>query len=71
MLEGKKSAYYTVREAADKLGVTIGRVHQLICRHRIATEKLGFIHVIAETELAKLIEERKKDKRCKWPTAIE
>lgn len=48
----------TVREAARILGVTVGRVHQLIAAGRLPAEKLGFQYVIKRSEL-KIVEHRK------------
>jgi len=46
-----KERYYSVREAAQILGVTRGRVHQFVCEGRLKAEKIGNILVFRESEL--------------------
>ena len=41
----------SVRDVADKLGVTVWRVHQLIKDGRLPAEKLGSQYVIKEKDL--------------------
>jgi len=48
----------TTKEAAEKLGVTVTRVQQLILAERLPTEKKGRDYFINEEDL-KLVEERK------------
>jgi excisionase family DNA binding protein len=48
----------TTKQAAERLGVSIGRVHQLINEGRLPAEKLGRDYVIREEDL-KLVEGRK------------
>lgn len=44
----------TTKEAADRLGVTVGRVHQLIREDRLPAEKKGRDYLIVEKDLAKV-----------------
>ena len=48
----------TTAEAAERLTVTVGRVHQLISEGRLPAQKLGRDYVIRERDL-KLVGERK------------
>jgi excisionase family DNA binding protein len=48
----------TTKQAAERLGVSIGRIHQLINEGRLPAEKLGRDYVIREEDL-KLVEDRK------------
>lgn len=48
----------TTRQAAERLGVSLSRVHQLINEERLPAEKMGRDYVIKEEDL-KLVEERK------------
>ena len=48
----------TVKEAAQILGITIGRVHQLIADERLPAEKLGSQFTIKKADL-ELVRERK------------
>jgi excisionase family DNA binding protein len=48
----------TTKEAADRLGVSIGRVHQLIQEERLPAEKKGRDYFIAEKDL-RLVSNRK------------
>ncbi len=41
----------TVKEAAELLEVTVGRVHQLINEERLPAEKLGSQYVIKKCDL--------------------
>ncbi len=58
MLEG----YLTTREVAAKLGVSEGRVRQLIAENRLPTTKIGNSNLIKETDL-ELVRERKRTGR--------
>jgi excisionase family DNA binding protein len=52
VLETKEGdRFYTVREAAKQLGVSRGRVLQLICRKQLPSIKVGMIRLIAEKHL--------------------
>lgn len=48
----------TTKEAAEKLGVTVTRVQQLILAGRLPAEKKGRDYFISEEDL-KLVEDRK------------
>ncbi|HUS09223.1 MAG TPA: helix-turn-helix domain-containing protein [Pyrinomonadaceae bacterium] len=48
----------TTKDAAERLGVTVGRVHQLINDGRLPAEKAGRDYLINEKDL-KLLEDRK------------
>lgn len=48
----------TTKEAAEKLGVTVTRVQQLILAGRLPAEKMGRDYVIKGDDL-KLVEDRK------------
>lgn len=48
----------TVKDAAEALQVTIGRIHQLIKAGRLPAVKLGFQYVIKKSDLLK-IQDRK------------
>jgi len=47
----------TTQEAADRLGITTGRVRILILSGRLPAEKFGRAHMIREGDLA-LVEDR-------------
>jgi excisionase family DNA binding protein len=51
-------AWLTTGEAAERLGVTVGRVHQFIREKRLPAEKKGRDYLINERDLAK-VEDRK------------
>lgn len=48
----------TVKEVAEKLKISVWRVHQLIKEDRLPAEKLGFQYVIKESDL-ELVKDRK------------
>lgn len=48
----------TVKEAAEILNVTVGRVHQLINENRLPAEKLGSQYVVKKSDL-ELVNDRK------------
>jgi excisionase family DNA binding protein len=50
--------WLTTGQAANKLGVTAGRVRQMIVDKQLPTTKFGHIHMINEEDL-KLVENRK------------
>ena len=58
MIEG----YLTTRESAEKLGVSEGRVRQLIAENRLPTTKIGNSNLIRESDL-ELVRERKRTGR--------
>jgi len=41
----------TIKQAADKLGLTPGRIHQLIKAGKIKASKFGSVWAIQETDL--------------------
>lgn len=47
-------ATLTTREAADRLGVSVGRIHQFIRDERLPAEKKGRDYLIKESDLAKV-----------------
>lgn len=51
-------AHLTTRQAAEKLGISIPRIHQLITEGRLPAEKIGRDYLIQEDDL-KLVEDRK------------
>ncbi len=53
MLEG----YLTTKEAAEKLGVSVGRVKQFIAEKRLPATKVGNTNLVKETDLS-LVENR-------------
>lgn len=57
----------SVAEAAEKLGVTRGRVNQFISDERLPAQKVGRSYVIKETDL-KLIEDRQNGRPPKVKT---
>ena len=60
----------TTKQAAERLGVSIGRIHQLINEGRLPAEKLGRDYVIREEDL-KLVEGRKVGRPPKAKTEID
>lgn len=54
MVEG----YLTTKEVAERLGVSVGRVQQLIAEKRLPAEKIGQTNLVKETDL-QLVEDRK------------
>lgn len=48
----------TTRDAAERLGITVQRVHALIREDRLPAQKLGRDYLIKESDLA-LVAERK------------
>jgi excisionase family DNA binding protein len=48
----------TTNQVAERLGVSIGRIHQLINEGRLPAEKLGRDYVIREEDL-RLVRDRK------------
>jgi excisionase family DNA binding protein len=59
--------FYTTRELADELGVTVGRVRQMIVDGLINTEKMGRDHLIPAGEIEKA--RQRKTTRGPEPTA--
>lgn len=54
----KGTGYLTTREAAEKLGVTVGRVQQFVAEGRLPSVKIGRDRFVLESDLA-LVAERK------------
>lgn len=54
---GKEIKLLSVAEAAEILGVTRGRVNQLISEERLPAQKIGRAYAIKEVDL-KLVEDR-------------
>jgi excisionase family DNA binding protein len=54
----RETGYLTTREAAEKLGVTVGRVQQFVAEGRLPSVKAGRDRFILESDLA-LVSERK------------
>ena len=50
--------WLTTQQAADELGVTAGRIRQMIVDKQLPTVKFGHIHMIKKSDL-KLVENRK------------
>ena len=46
--------YVTVKEASERLNVTVGRVHHLIKAGRLPAEKLGFQYAIKIVDLERV-----------------
>lgn len=53
MIEG----YITTKEAAAKLGISVGRVQQFIANGRLPAIKIGHTNLVKESDL-KLVENR-------------
>lgn len=50
--------WLTTQQAAEKLGVTAGRIRQMIVDKQLPTAKFGHVHMIKKSDL-KLVENRK------------
>lgn len=50
--------WLTTQQAADELGVTAGRIRQMIVDGQLPTTKFGHVHMINKVSL-KLVEDRK------------
>lgn len=61
MLHAEK--YYSVREAAERLRVSPGRIRQFICEGRINSVKFGVMRAIPEREIVRLEKEREQKLR--------
>lgn len=64
MLEAD-ARYYSVREVAERLGVSKCRVHQLIRDRKVATHRIGNLIVIPEREVRRLEQEERRPGRPK------
>lgn len=50
--------WLTTQQAADELGVTAGRIRQMIVDKQLPTTKFGHVHMIKKADL-KRVEDRK------------
>jgi excisionase family DNA binding protein len=50
--------FLTTKEVAEKLGVSVGRVQQLIAEGRLPATKIGQTNLVKESDL-KLVQNRK------------
>lgn len=57
--------YYSMREAAQRLGLSKGRIHQFITEGRLRSERIGNILVIPESELERFAAQERKPGRPK------
>lgn len=57
----------STREAAARLGISVGRIHQLIWDKRLPAQKIGRDYLIEESDL-KLVEVRKSGRPRKAGT---
>ena len=53
MLEPKKFKMLTIAEVATAIGVTRGRVYQLLKEQKMRGEKIGTVWLVPETEIAR------------------
>ncbi len=58
----EETDYLTTRQAAEKLGVSIGRIQQLVAGNRLPSVKKGRDRFILEKDL-ELVRERKRTGR--------
>lgn len=58
MIEG----YLTTKQVAEKLGVSEGRVRQLVAEKRLPSTKVGHTNLVRESDL-ELVRERKQTGR--------
>lgn len=54
----------TTKDAAERLGVSVGRVYQFISEGRLPAKKVGRDYLIAEKDL-KLVKDRKPGRPAK------
>ena len=59
----------TTKEAAERLGITVTRVQQLILAGRLPAEKKGRDYFIKDEDL-KLVKDRKPGRPRKSPSAV-
>lgn len=50
--------FLTTKEVAEKLGVSVGRIQQLIAEGRLPATKIGQTNLVKESDL-KLVQDRK------------
>lgn len=60
----EKTDYLTTKQAAEKLGVSVGRVQQLVAEKRLPSVKIGRDRFILEKDL-EFVRERKRTGRPK------
>ena len=58
----EKTDYLTTKQAAEKLGVSVGRVQQLVAENRLPSVKIGRDRFILEKDL-EIVRERKRTGR--------
>ena len=58
------AGYLTTRDVAKRLGISVGRVQQLIATKRLPAEKVGQTSLVKESDL-KLVENRKNGRPSK------
>jgi excisionase family DNA binding protein len=56
--------YLTTKEAAEKLGVSVGRVKQFVAEKRLPAEKVGNTNLIKESDL-QLVSDRQTGRPSK------
>ena len=59
MVLNPQDKLYSVKEAAERLGVTPGRVRQLVLAKRIRPLRLSYELIIPESELQRYEQERR------------
>lgn len=64
MLETKER-YYSVREAAERLGISKCRMHQLVRERNMNIQRIGNLIVIPESEILRLEQEERRPGRPK------
>ncbi|HEX8397826.1 MAG TPA: helix-turn-helix domain-containing protein [Pyrinomonadaceae bacterium] len=62
----EETDYLTTKQAAEKLGVSVGRVQQLVADKRLPSVKIGRDRFILEKDL-ELVRERKRTGRPPKP----
>lgn len=56
--------YLTTKEAAERLGVSVGRVKQFVAEKRLPAEKVGHTNLIKESDL-QLVSDRQTGRPAK------
>lgn len=56
--------FLTTKEVAEKLGVSVGRIQQLIAEGRLPATKIGQTNLVKESDL-KLVRDRKTGRPTK------
>lgn len=65
MIEAER--YFTVGELAEALGVTQGRVRQMICFGQIKTKKFGHVNAIPESEFKRVVSQHRSERKTQIP----